>query len=246
VASGALLAASLVDVAMGVAFGLVARVILRRPVSLESRAGARAFAVWWAGIGFLVAFEGIRGVVAAVTGSVGVVFAVIWYAWIVALAGSMWGLVVYLAYVYTGTHRVAVPLALFYSAWSAFALWQTARAVPVFMPSDLAVFTSYQTPIPEGVEVAFFAFLYLPQLVGIALYARLYGKAAEPFARFRIASTSIALGLWLGINFFASVADWTEIDAWQIGRRALGLAASLAILLAHAPPPAIRRAFALT
>lgn len=236
----ALLGASLADVLMGILFAYAGRRIARRSVGVEGRLAARGFATWWYAIGILVAIEGARGIAASygllAQPSVTMLFLVIWYFWIVVLSAAMWGLLVYVSYLYRGTLTIAAPLALFYSAWAAIAIWQSARAGPIFVPSEFVTLVTYETPMASWVEIAFFAFLYLPQLVGIALYLGLYTRVTTRQARVRMLAIGIGLAMWLGSNLIAAVLAVLDTSEWQIAKRVLGLTVSIVILASYAPP----------
>lgn len=235
-----LLAASLADVLMGALFAYIGRRIAQRKVSVDARLAARGFATWWYAIGFLVTVEGARGIVASYgllsISGVTTAFLVTWYVWVIVLSAAMWGLLVYVAYLYRGTRAIATPLAFFYSAWAAIAIWQSASAGPIFVPSEFVTLVAYETPLASWVELAFFVFLYLPQLVGIALYLGLFRRLSTRQARVRMLTIGLGLALWLGANLVAAVFGLIETSEWQIAKRVLGLAVSVAILASYAPP----------
>jgi hypothetical protein len=235
-----LLAASLADVLMGALFAYAGRTIAQRKVGVEARRAARGFSTWWYAIGFLVGVEGARGIVASYgllsISAVTTAFLVIWYVWVIVLSAAMWGLLVYVAYLYRGTRTIAAPLAFFYSAWAAIAIWQTARAGPMFVPSEFVTLVVYETPLASWVEIAFFAFLYLPQLVGIALYLGLFRRVTTRPARARLLAIGLGLAVWLGANLVAGVLDLIETSEWQVAKRVLGLAVSIVILASYGPP----------
>lgn len=242
-----LLVASLADVLMGALFAYVGLAIGRRHVTPDARIASIGLRLWWFGIGFLTASDGVRGVVASVGDLEApwarVTFLAVWYVWTIVLSASMWGLIVYVAYLRTGTHRIEAPLAIVYIVWAIVAVGVTATAGPLFTPTPLTTLVSYQTPLATWVELAFFFVLYLPQLVSIALYLRILRRIDEREARFRVLVTGIGLGLWIGMNLLAAILDLFSTESWQVTKRVLGLAVSVSILLAHVPPPGLRRWF---
>lgn len=240
-----LLFASVVDVLMGALFAYAGVAIARRPVGPEARLASRGFSLWWYAVGTLVVIEGARGIVASfdllsrpfATN----VFLALWFLWIALLGAAMWGLLVYLTYIYRGTDRAAWPLALFYGAWSALAIWQTAIAGPLFTPGNYTTLVTYETPLAKWAELAFFLFLYVPQIGAIALYLRLYTRVGPREARTRMLAIGLGLAAWIGSNLVVALLDVIETDAWQIAKRVIGLVVSILILATYAPPaPASR------
>lgn len=240
-----LLVASLADVLMGGLFAYIGRAIAKRPVGPEARLAARAFSLWWFSIGFLVAADGLRGFAGSYDllsrPSIASAFVVVFELWIVVLSAAMAGLLLYLAYLYQGSTRLAVPLAIFYGAWAAIAIWQTAIAGPTFVPGRFVTLVEYTTPLADWVELAFFLLLYVPQIVAIVLYLRLLPQVRSREARVRMLATGLGLALWIGSNLAAAILDAIDADAWQIAKRAIGLVVSLAILATYAPPAPLAR-----
>lgn len=240
-----LLLASAADVLMGVLFALVGSAIWRRHVTPDARQAARAFTLWWYGIGALVVVEGARGIVASVGALDTLLFAALfqaaWYAWVFILAASMWGLLTYLLYLYTGSYRGEITLAIFYGAWAAVAIWQTALAGPTFRPTQLATLVEYRVPLPAWVQALFFLTLYVPQLAGIGLYLRMGRAATGGEARFRVRATGWGLLVWLGANLVAGIANVVPSDEWQVAKRILGVTVATLILVSYRPTYEMRR-----
>lgn len=239
-----LLVASLADLLMGALFAYIGRAIAKRTVSAEARLAARAFAAWWYAIGTLVAVEGVRGIVGSYgllsRADVANVFVVAFGAWIVVLGVAMASLLLYLAYLYRGNTRLAIPLAVFYAAWAAIAIWQTSLAGPIFVLSRYATLVEYEAPLAAWVELAFFLLLYAPQIVAIALYLRLFPRVVGREARLRMLAIGVGLGVWIGSNLVAAILDLIPADGWQIARRGIGILVSLAILATYTPPTPLR------
>lgn len=205
--------------------------------------GWRLFALFWMGMGTWGLVDGLWPLL-YVAGLAPFPVAVgLLHLKVLASVAAFYGLVAYLASVYTGRPEAARWLAPAYAgillATSAFYVWKG----PVGQhPGTWGMRLDYAVQDPGMVWWAVVGLLFLPPIVASIAYAALYRLAPGPEARFRVALTSASfLGLF-GPVFVAwglGGAYW-----WPLMEKLLGLAVAGCILLALHPPRLLRERWA--
>lgn len=202
-------------------------------VSPEARPAMSLFAVWWMALA-LYATSGATVDLAASFGAepLGVVI-LVEYLQKFALCIGLWGLMYYLAYILTGSRRLLLPLAVFYSLYYATILY----AVTIGRPAAVAVEpwrTSllYEAPVLDRLATALL--LVVPPIVGAGTYLAIYRNARSRAQRFRIAALAAATLAWC-VSLVAREADPIA------GLPALlALASAFAARWAYEPPTWLR------
>lgn len=232
-----------VSLLAAIVFAYVGRRFSSRPREAEDRLAARAFGTWWFGIAAYTAMAAALDLLAA-AGSASFPVHVAWrYLSIPVLCVALWGLMGYLAYLFTGRAWTITATGGLYALLALAATAHVALSRPVGVVvmgwrTDLA----YATAFEGGPFVLLLALLVLPQIVGAAAYLALAPRAPDRASRLRILLVGAGILVWLSS---ALVARMSDDDAWQFfSRPVLGLAVAGAILYAyHAPlPPSEERA----
>lgn len=245
----ALAVSSLADVLVGGIFVLVGGRVLAREVEPEARAAMRMFGLWWFGIAGSTTLAGLSldggvlGLVASWVGvervPAGVVLAAL-LAWTLLACVGLYGLLVYLAYLFRG-RSAAMPLGIAYALlYALFASEVVAEAPQGLRDNGLGVVVRYAAPAQGLALLALLALLVLPQIGGALAYGSLFFRTHARAARYRIALVAVSLVAWLGLSLAASAAGFGTQQAWLVAERALAVAAALLILVAYAPPRWIR------
>lgn len=228
-------------------FAYVGGIALRRDVpSKDGRHAMRLFAVWWFGLALVTLLAAARSTLAFL-GSLDLrTHALLGDLSLVPLVALLWGLVSYLAYVYTGSRRVFLPITVLHGAMLAFYAYVTLTRRPTgIRVEDWAVPLDYETTLSPAVTGIALVTLLLPTLVGAFAYGTLFFRTEDRSARYRIAMTSGAFLLWFGAAALAGITPLGDWYWWPLAARAIGLVATLMILAAYRPPRALRERFEL-
>ena len=158
----------------------------------------------------------------------------------------LFALMYYLVYVYTGTNRWLVPLAiLYFVAWTLLVgLIEWVPAAERLADDGWQVTTEPEVGISQWLGLIFVFALVGPQVVTAIAYARLYKKATDNTQRYRIALVSGTIILWFGSSLVGT-SFGAEGDAWRLATRLLGVIAALLILAAYNPPAGIKAKWGL-
>lgn len=159
------------------------------------------------------------------------------------LALSLVGLMHYLLYLFKGNGHLPA-LAAGYFLYGAFQVYAIIQGGPDGVTvgawrTDL----HYATPNPPVFQLANLVFIVLLPLGGSLALWRLYGQVETRGQRFRIAAVATGFTLWWLVAVVAGQPALHENGYVQGFNRLLGLAVSLAILLAYEPPAWVRRRF---
>lgn len=216
------------------AFVLVAWTLSRRKVTAGGKLPALAFVVWWSS---LAAYMGIQAAL-QLSGALGEpplgVFLAARVVTIPVLCASVWGLALHVLYLYTGSRRLAVPLAIFYGVVG------VAFYVASFQPMPTGVAVGPWLVELEGTGQgplyrAVYAAVGLPPIVGSLAYLTLARRAPLPSHRFRIVLVSVAILAWVGSGLAARLGQ-SDVAKF-VTLSVFGLGAAAAVLLAYRPPP---------
>jgi len=245
---------SVVALVTGIVYAYVARLVLSRHPSDEARVANYAFATWWACFGaleFLVAVYSLPSSlgyrdVAIVTTVLDLLF--------ILIAAAFWGLVYYLAYLYTGSSKTLWPITLFYALLAVGLVYLIAWLdVSGFDAQGQIVCRQPPVPCsgltPAGISILLGLALSLP-IVGAAIaYGSLYFRATERTQRFRIAITAGSFVLWFGWSTLSSVlglsrraqdlqaaGDPSLQHTLSLVNSAIALVVPVFVVLAYRPP----------
>lgn len=233
-----LLAAAGVDAAAGAVFVFVAWRLARRPVSRGASRPARMFALWWAALGAYT-FTGAALNLAGWAGATDLgAFVAARAATLVLACAAFAGLMHYLVFLYTGRDALR-PIAASYGALCAatIAIVLASRPVGVDVQAwrtDLV----YAGAVSTAVLVASLVVFLGPPIACLLAYLRLLPRLTEPAQRWRVGVVAPAMLVWLVGTFLARAAQDGWLQLWL--RPVLGLAVAAVVLLAYAPPAALR------
>lgn len=241
-----LLLDSALQVATAIMYAYVGYVITRRPTTGDARLATNLFATWWVGL----ALTTLGGVANRVLGYLHVtdvaLYTTITYAVFLALMISLWGLLYYLLYLFTGTRRWLWPVTAFYVALYVYTLYLIAVAKPIGVKVQAWSVTMEYANQPTGwTVVVFFIALLVPILLGAIGYARLYFRVEGRTPRYRIGMVSSTFVLWFGSSLVVTILQTNTSPAWQVMSRFIGLAAAVAIYFAYRPPAWVRARYGI-
>jgi hypothetical protein len=243
VTSYGILAAGLVGIAVGAAYGYVGFRIFGRSVPQAARLAAYQFSLWWYGLSATTAIGGLEGILIA---SNGLSFPLAFTLYLITLlldCALLWGLVGYLTYIYTGRYHL-VLLSTFYAALYVAALYFVIAQAPygVVIRRGLPVLQYGSTG--SLALLGFIAFgILVPELAGVALYLSLYFKTTNRTQRFRIGFVGLGILLWFGLAAITPPSSVADPVVWTIAKAILGGVAALIVLAAYNPPLWLRRRY---
>lgn len=197
-----------------------------------SRLALRQFAAWWFGLAAYTLVGAARSALAAAGQldlGLHVALEILGYA---PLCVALWGLLSYLVFIYAGTQRWQ-PFIVGYHVVLGVGL-----SLLLFRTQPRAVAAeAWRTQLVdahplEGAPLVLVVLAILgPVMLGAIGYAALYPRTRDRQVRRRIALVSGALLLWFGLSAFGASAQagW---EGWPLVARALGLGATLLLILA--------------
>ena len=238
----------LVDGTLGLvtaaAFAFTGRSLQRRLVEGDARLAASAFVAWWYSAAVLTALLAALRLLAGAGALTPSLLATALYVGILPLCFGLGCLVYYLGFAATGWRGLLAPVAAGYAAYYAFLVGYIAWSDPIgYGLAPWSLHIAYATTPggwPFWVSVTL---LFLPPLVALAGYLRLYRHAATPTQRYRLALVSGSVLVLLASGVVASEVGLPRLDGVYPASRVAALAAAVGILLAYAPPAWVRRRF---
>lgn len=215
---------------MFLAAGLTVR---QRVVSSDAEPAMQLLAVWWLGL----AVFAVAGASMDLTFALGVsqltVLVAFHFARIASLCIGLWGLMFYVAYVFTGRRKLLAPLAGLFSLYYAALVFFLTLGEPYGVATAPFPRLELAQPILDAVSIGVLAII--PPLVAALVYLLLFRRASELSQRVRIVLVSVGTILW----FLGALAREAEVaDLWV--PLVLGLLAAWSVLWAYAPPAWLR------
>lgn len=237
-----LLANAVLALASALVYGLVGRVVSRRPVPETEKAATRAFGLWWSGLAGISVYSAITTGWAAMTPPDLNLFVTFLLAALLVLCVALWGLAYYLAYVFSGRTSWRMPLAAFYGAFFVWLVYLVQVANPTSVTAGpWSVTVAYEHPVAGApLSRVLVLLLLLPLLVGAAAYLVLGFRAKGAMIRYRVRLVAGSLLAWFGSSLVANFAGINQTAWWPWISRGISLAASLVILAAYQPPQWVR------
>lgn len=226
-----------------VTYGFVGwRLARRRFERVDERFAWRAFVTWWLALAVATAL-GVAQTLLALSGvRVLEIYVGISIVNILLICISLWGLIYYLVFLYTGTARAVRPLIIFYVLYFSSLVWMTVYRHPVGISlQQYTVSLEYDREISAAILFPLLFLLVFPQIIGALMYFRLFFKVTEPALRYRIALVSWSIIGWFGISFLAPFVGLSSQSWWPLASSVLGLAAALLIYLAYFPPALVQK-----
>lgn len=225
-------------------------VLRQRKVSTEARLARDLFAGWWLVIG-TSSLLGAAQIVLYLLGWLPVwVFVTMSQLSLLAIFGGLWALQSYLVYLYRGSRRALVPLAVFYALLYIMTVgllhWIGERhPYTTITDNGWALVALPKFELSQGIGLIAILVLLGPQVAAAVAYGRLFFKTRDRTQRYRIALLSGAIVGWFGTSLAAAAADASEGQTWQFLSRLIGLAAGAVILMAYRPPAWIRSRYGI-
>ncbi len=227
-----------------VVYGVVAYLVLRRPVDVGARLARAGFATWWLGI----AVVGL----ASIPSGLGLTFAEYGLgavrAWIYVIFGAIFvalaGLVYYLLFLYTGRSEAWRGVALFYVLLFVYLVYLMEGFGPYTGVEDGTASLLFEQEHPPLLLLGFSLAISLPPLAAAASYLMLFFKLDDRESRYRILLVSGGLGGWFLYSVLGTVFRFiTETEQTYVGTvvgQLVGLVAATMVLVAFAPPGRVR------
>lgn len=214
--------------------------LARRTVSPEARLPAMQFAAFWIGIGASSALGGILSLIAVVqTPPLALVVAFLYYQ-LAVVCVALWGLVSYLAYLYTGRDLI-VPITVLYVLEYALLTYYVSAGFPDRVSVTYGSVNPVYATTVSGLLVAVpILLLVFPELIAALAYFRLFFRTRDRTVRYRIALVSWGILAWFLLDFLNLGNDSGGNLFWLAVGRSLSLIAALVVLLAYYPPRMIR------
>ncbi len=230
----------------------------KRPAHGPAQGAIRGFVIWWAGLGllgFLTLFFTFGPDLA--TYGLTVVRIVI-YALLGGIFVMLAGLAYYLLYLYTGSRRTLIAIAVFYVLMSALLVFLIEgfdphiadNAVHIEPGEESAVeFHTHEEP-PAWASATFSLGIIVVPLAAAIAYALLFFRTDDRTARYRIAMVSSGFVLWFAYSALGTLAalvsgSTTQSFMQQLIGQLLGVLAATLTLLAYHPPRRLQRRFGL-
>lgn len=227
--------------------------LLGRNVSVEARGALQSFSLWWLAIG-ASSLLGALQIWLYLSDKLPIwIYAANTQVAIMLIVAALYGLLDYLVYLYTGTAKWRMPLAVLY-----FVVWvllvgliERAGTPDRLTDNGWNIVAEPQLQLGGVATIIFVLFLLGPQLAGAIGYARLYKKVETRTSRYRIVLVAGSIIVWFGSSLIASAlgaasdVDLSTLAAWQIGSRMIGIAAALALYFAYFPPHWVRQKYGI-
>jgi hypothetical protein len=227
-----------------VLYAWVGRLVLGRPVESEAQRANGAFATWWIAlglvellvVGFTLPFQvfGARDLALALT------LLVALFLLIVAAIG---GLVYYLVYLYTGSHRLFWPIVAFYAFLGFLTIYAIFTLEPTgFGPDGSLTFAKVQ--LSGASSIALGLAFSVPVLLAALAYGTLFFRVENAESRYRIGMVAGAFIAQFGWSALSSALElskkYPDSVAVSLLGTGLGTLSAIVVILAFRPPRAIR------
>ena len=224
----------------------VGRVLSRRHQS-SSGAGMAwlMFVTWWYGLALATLTTGVLNLLGAL-GIIGLpLFTTITILNLLTTCVSLFGLVFYLLYLYTGKASLIWPLGIFYFFYYGLLVYVVEASDPIGVTVNRWTANLQFQAVSASLVVLALVLLVFPQILGSLAYFMLYFQVKERTQKYRILLVSWSIIIWFLSAFLISIAGLSQQDWWQIISRLIGLGAALTILFAYQPPSWIKRRFGI-
>lgn len=229
----------------GLLYAWVARLVQHRSLSDEARAANRLFVTWWASFSILYALVGLWQLAFAFGYADLPMSMVLIEVVLVLLCLALWGLLGYLLYLYTGSHRWFAPLGVGYALLAASLLYLIAWMDPSgFKEGGFSVQLDYAREPSPRTSLLLGLLFAVPVVAAAVAYGSLWFRVKEPEPRYRIGMVAGAFLGWFGWSIVSTVLqlqrrfpDSVPLYVWN---QALALLVPLVIVMAFRPPAWVR------
>lgn len=207
---------------------LVYALIGLRYARLAARAPMQTpFALFWLGIAFYGLADGAWGLAVPLLDPPPAFGIVVLHLKILSGCAAFFGLVYYLAYLYTGRRRLVWPILALYVVIFAVVTYSYAARVPI--GQEVRTWGGGLTYANEGGALSnvAYALLFAPPLAGALAYGALLPRAATREQRLRILATSAAFAVLFG----GMLLGWMTnvVPLWPLLEKGLAVVAGLIV-----------------
>jgi hypothetical protein len=208
----------------------------RQIASPDARFAWNLFLVWWYGLAASTLITAVRNLLGLLNVTELPLFVTFSQMSLLAICASLYGLLYYLLYLFTGKSGWLAPLTLFYIAYYFLVSYYLNSLKPVGVTvGNWNITLQYEQSFGGPLFTFVLSLLVFPQIIGSLAYFTLFFRVEEPTQKYRIALVSWSIIVWFGLSFLAPITGLSQQAWWQIFSRALGLAAAFTILMAYEP-----------
>ena len=225
----------------------IGRVVRLRKVSADARLANGMFVLWWHSLGALGFLGALMLVIYMAGGLEGRIWLYESYTTFVILVLflALWGLQFYLLYLYSGSRRWFMPLAVFYAVLF---LLTEGLIESIGSPSEITdngwqLKTLPEVEFGQAFNLAFMVLIVGPALVTAIAYARLFRKTEDRTQRYRIALVTGAIIVWFGSSVIGTALEVNDDLGWQLFSRVISILGAIVILMAYKPPRWVRERY---
>ncbi len=242
-----LLFSAIFAVSVASIYGYVGWRLSKRVIpSSEARLAWGSFTMWWYGLAATTLIGGFLSLFGAFGLTSLPLFVTATYINVLVICLALWGLLYYLIYLFTGSRRALLPLAVFYTLYYILLVYYITASIPESInvePWNTTVV--YRAPLTGPFFVMLVVLLLLPQLIGGFAYFTLYYRMSEVTQKYRVLLVSWSIIIWFLSPFAAVAGGLAGQDWWQLVSRLIGLAAALTILMAYLPPRWLKQRYGI-
>ena len=161
---------------------------------------------------------------------------------LLALVVTLWGLLTYLVFLYTGRQRYLRPILLFYALFFFYLLVTTLIRQPQSVELDGAgASIRYANEAGAGFGLIFLGLLILPQLIASLFLLRLVFRLPERTQKYRALLVAATIFVWFGSAMLGVVTPIGGQPWWSTANQLIGLATAVLIYWAYYPPAILQK-----
>lgn len=216
----------------------VGLVVSKRPTTTPDGTSAnRSFAIWWGALAATTLLGALRDLIGAFEVTHRAPHTILTYLTLPILTAALWGLVDYLAYLYTGSKAVRRVVLGIHLLIGAFLFGLIVYLNPVSVELDTwNARTVYEHEMTGPLLGLVIAAILGPVLLASVAYFTLAFRTEDQAARARIFTVSGAFIFWFGGSALGAATGLNAWAYWPIASRAFGIIAALLILYAFKRP----------
>jgi hypothetical protein len=241
-----LLAAGLAGGTTSIVFLYVGLRILQREVPLRSRRANLQFGVWWMAFGSAIASTAIDRLLASAGALSADTAITTLYLDTLLVCVGLWALVAFLAYAYRGWNAT-LPLVVLYAGLYLVVLYFIILASPDgYSTADSTVTITYSSGFDAPYLAIPLLLLFIPEILGSALYLSLAARVRDTTARFRILLVGGGILVYLFATSFLPAIGSVSGTVHTVTGSLLGAAGAAMVFVAYFPPGVVRTRLGLS
>lgn len=205
-----------------------------------------SFTVWW----YALASTSLVSAFLSLFGALGItslpIFVTANYINLLIICLALCGLLNYLIYLFTGSNRSLILLAVFCLIYYTLLVYYiTASAPEGVNVGRWSTSLDYHSELTGPFFAIILLLLLLPQIIGGLAYFTLYFRVSDTTQKYRILLVSWSIIIWFISPLIGRAGGFAEQDWWQLTSRFIGLAAALTILMAYLPPRWLKQRYGI-